>query len=243
MDVSSPLRSLVHSLDSAVLEVLAETEAALGATKRVHLAGRGSRTGAQKVLDRLTEHGIVLAEPTNHGHIYRLNRDHAVVFGSPARTDGTPHSDIDLFLLMPAGFNPNDEWETQMRRLKDRVLAWSGNRLEVLANDRDGLRKMIRNSEALLDRLYADATPLISDLRKELADQVRPPRSDLGVPPHPGAAACEPQTPHPPRRQGLGARPARRSREVRRGGRTHRLRGRCHQRVCGIGHPGRYRSR
>jgi len=209
MDVSSPLRSLVPSLDSAVLEVLAGTEAALGTTKIVHLAGRGSRTGAQKVLDRLTEHGIVLAEPTNRGHIYRLNRDHvltpviqyalgvrtelfarmkdalkqlkptpdhAAVFGSLARADGTPHSDIDLFLLMPAGFNPDDEWETQMRRLEDRVLAWSGNRLEVLAMDRDGLLKMIRNSEALLDRLYADAAPLIGDLRKELAAQVTTPK-------------------------------------------------------------------
>jgi len=41
------------------------------------------------VLDRLTKHGLVLAEPANHGFVYRLNRDHllapAVFAGFEAR--------------------------------------------------------------------------------------------------------------------------------------------------------------
>jgi len=76
MDVSSPLRSLVPSLDSAVLDVLSRSESSFGPTQVVRQAGRGSRAGIQLVLDRLVEHGLVLAEPTNRGHMYRLNRDH-----------------------------------------------------------------------------------------------------------------------------------------------------------------------
>ena len=74
--MSSPLRSLVPSLDSAVLEVLSRSESGFGPTQVARLAGRGSRAGIQLVLDRLAEHGLVLAEPTNRGSMYRLNRDH-----------------------------------------------------------------------------------------------------------------------------------------------------------------------
>jgi predicted nucleotidyltransferase len=76
MDISSPLRSLVPSLDSAVLEVLSRSKTGLGPTQLARLAGRGTRQGIQLVLDRLVEHGLVIAEPTNRGHVYNLNREH-----------------------------------------------------------------------------------------------------------------------------------------------------------------------
>lgn len=76
MDLSLPLRTLIPSLDSDVLAVLAGTESALGATQIARLAARGSRQGMTAVLDRLTEHGLVLAHPTNKGHTYQLNRQH-----------------------------------------------------------------------------------------------------------------------------------------------------------------------
>lgn len=76
MDLSLPLRTLIPSLDSDVLAVLAGTESALGATQIARLAARGSRQGVTAVLDRLTEHGLVLAHPTNKGHAYQLNRKH-----------------------------------------------------------------------------------------------------------------------------------------------------------------------
>ncbi|MCU1500157.1 MAG: hypothetical protein JWM47_4110, partial [Acidimicrobiales bacterium] len=76
MDLTSPLRSLIPSMDSAVLEVLARTESALGSARIARLARRGSRPGHEHALRRLVEHGLVEAEPTNKGHMYRLNRDH-----------------------------------------------------------------------------------------------------------------------------------------------------------------------
>lgn len=91
MDVSSPLRSLVPSLDSAVLEVLSRSKTGLGPTQLARLADRGTRQGIQLVLDRLVEHGLVVAEPTNRGHVYRLNRDHlltpAVLSAARARQE------------------------------------------------------------------------------------------------------------------------------------------------------------
>ncbi|SDB83294.1 Nucleotidyltransferase domain-containing protein [Sanguibacter gelidistatuariae] len=76
MDLTSPLRSLVPSLDSAVLEVLAGTASGLSATQIARLSRRGTRAGQHAVLNRLVEHGLVIADPANNGFLYRLNRDH-----------------------------------------------------------------------------------------------------------------------------------------------------------------------
>lgn len=76
MDLASPLRSLTPSLDSAVLEVLAGTESALSASQIARLSLRGTRAGQGVVLDRLVQHGLVLAEKANTGYLFRLNRAH-----------------------------------------------------------------------------------------------------------------------------------------------------------------------
>ena len=76
MDLSTPLRTISPGLDAGVLTALAGTEAALSATAIARLAGYGTRNGQAPVLDRLVRHGLVLAEPGNLGHLYRLNRQH-----------------------------------------------------------------------------------------------------------------------------------------------------------------------
>lgn len=78
VDFSSPLRSIAPGLDSAVLQVLAGTHSGLSASQIARLAPRGSRTGLLPVLDRLVVHGLVVAEPANLGHLYRLNREHVL---------------------------------------------------------------------------------------------------------------------------------------------------------------------
>ena len=78
MDLSSPISSLIPTLDAAVLEVLSGTESALGVSQIHRLTRRGARSGIHRVLDRLTEHGLVTAEGTNLGYVYRLNRDHVL---------------------------------------------------------------------------------------------------------------------------------------------------------------------
>jgi predicted nucleotidyltransferase len=76
MDLRHPLRSLVPSLDWAVLEVLAGTESGLSASQIARLSADGSRSGQAAILDRLSKQGLVIAEPANQGFLYRLNRDH-----------------------------------------------------------------------------------------------------------------------------------------------------------------------
>lgn len=195
MDLASPLRSLIPSMESAVLEVLAGTESGLGTTQIARLARRGTRPGHQKALDRLAEHGLVLAEPSNNGFVYRLNREHVLVpalttamnarqvvikrladairqleptpthaslFGSFARHEGTPHSDIDLLVVVPAERERHSpDWQRQIQRLEDEVYSWTGNRLEVLAFSLSTLADAVRAGEPIIESLRDESAPLI----------------------------------------------------------------------------------
>jgi predicted nucleotidyltransferase len=78
VDLSEPLRTIAPGLDSAVLQVLAGTESGLSASQIARLTARGSRVGQVPVLNRLVEHGLVSAQPANHGYLYSLNRDHVL---------------------------------------------------------------------------------------------------------------------------------------------------------------------
>ena len=193
MDLSSPLQSLVPTLDSAVLEVLAGTESGLSATQISRLAPRGSRQGQALVLDRLVEHGLVIAEPANRGYLYRLNRDHVLadavlsacrarrtvldrlteavkaldpepahvsVFGSFARREAGPGSDIDLIVVLPAAPESDTAWSDQLQDLADRVLSWTGNRLECLTFTVDELRTVAARGEPIVDSFRDHAVRL-----------------------------------------------------------------------------------
>ena len=78
MDLTLPLGTLIPSLDSAVLEVLARTESGLSASQIARLSARGTRAGQAAVLSRLVAHGLVMAEKANTGYLYRLNRAHVL---------------------------------------------------------------------------------------------------------------------------------------------------------------------
>ncbi len=78
MDLSSPLRSLIPTLDSAVLEVLAGTESSLSLAQVSKLAPHGSRAGLALALERLVEQGLVTATAANRGSMYQLNRQHVL---------------------------------------------------------------------------------------------------------------------------------------------------------------------
>lgn len=128
VDVSSPIRSVIPSLDGPVLAALAGTTAPLPLSSVHRLAGRGSLTGVRRVLLRLVGTGLVQDVPGG----FVLNRDHlaapaveilarlhgvlveriraeidrwpgevvaAGLFGSTARRDGDERSDIDIVVL------------------------------------------------------------------------------------------------------------------------------------------------
>jgi hypothetical protein len=76
MDLSHPIRSLVPSLDGAVIEALASTRDRMSGREVQRLAGTGSVRGVQLVLARLVDEGLVLAERHPGSILYEANRAH-----------------------------------------------------------------------------------------------------------------------------------------------------------------------
>ncbi|MDR1189108.1 MAG: nucleotidyltransferase domain-containing protein [Bifidobacteriaceae bacterium] len=203
MDLTAPLQSLVPSVDAAALHVLAGVEGALGESQIHRLAPRGSRRGLGLALSRLAQHGLVIAEPTNHGYRYRLNREHvlaasvlaaararqefierlssacerllpavvcAALFGSVARRESGPGSDVDLLLVLPDGADTDGlAWQEQMRGLREQVLAWTGNRLETITVTPARLATLVAASEPICESWRTDAVTIIGkNLRQVL---------------------------------------------------------------------------
>lgn len=141
------------------------------------------------------------AEPSNYGHVYRLNRDHvlgpavlsalaareeflrrltestralrpavasAALFGSVARRESGPASDVDLLLVVQDDLDVEGPgWQDQVRALQSAVLAWSGNRLEMITVTRSHLNELVADDEAIVGSWRGEALTLAgSDLRR-----------------------------------------------------------------------------
>ncbi len=190
MDLASPLRSLVPTMDSEVLGVLAATQGDMSIAQITAVARRGSRQGLTLALGRLVEHGLVTASPANRGSMYSLNRDHVLaeavraaieargvfldrltdavqllspqplhvsIFGSFARREGGPDSDVDVLFVLPRGRAVDAEWEAQVRGLGERVLVWTGNRMEHIAYTEDELLDVVKKKPAIVESWRAEA--------------------------------------------------------------------------------------
>jgi predicted nucleotidyltransferase len=85
---------------------------------------------------------------------------HVSLFGSAARGDGDEKSDIDLFVVRPAGADVDDPtWRVQLDRLAEAVLAWTGNNA--------GIAEV---GEEELARLRQDRPPVVEELRRDAVD-------------------------------------------------------------------------
>ncbi|HSZ13025.1 MAG TPA: nucleotidyltransferase domain-containing protein [Solirubrobacteraceae bacterium] len=57
----------------------------------------------------------------------------AALFGSVARGEATPNSDLDLLVVRPAGCAPDEPvWQEQLSRLQMLASSWTGNDARVL---------------------------------------------------------------------------------------------------------------
>jgi hypothetical protein len=74
--LSRPLAVVTPTVDGDVLRALALADAAFTTGELHRLIGAHSVDGVRKVLLRLTQQGIVSAEPAGRAYLYRLNRDH-----------------------------------------------------------------------------------------------------------------------------------------------------------------------
>jgi predicted nucleotidyltransferase len=76
MDLSDPTRSVVATLDGAVLSVLAAAGKPLTVGQVAAQAARGSEIGIRRSMSRLVEQGIVRATLMRRNTVHELNRDH-----------------------------------------------------------------------------------------------------------------------------------------------------------------------
>lgn len=187
MDVSSPISSVIPSLDGAVLGALSGTTAPLTLTRVHEIAATGSLSGVRRVLVRLVGTGIVHSMPGG----YVLNRDHVAapaieclarlwgevldrigraigewevppalvgVYGSAARRAGDEGSDIDLLVVSDAL-----DASERAAHLAGYVERWTGNVAHVVTLDRADIVRMRRASEPVLDEWDRDLVVVAGD--------------------------------------------------------------------------------
>ncbi len=79
VDLSLPLTTVSPTLDAGVLQVLAATTAGCTAANVHQRLAKGSNEGVRKVLARLVQQGVVIADRTTRYPVYHLNREHVAV--------------------------------------------------------------------------------------------------------------------------------------------------------------------
>lgn len=90
---------------------------------------------------------------------WRLPAVHASLFGSAARGDGDAGSDIDLFLVRPAGAG-EDLWAEQVDGLAESVRAWTGNSAGIVEISEDELSGLLKHPPPVFEELRRDAIDL-----------------------------------------------------------------------------------
>lgn len=89
----------------------------------------------------------------------------AWLFGSAARGDAGPQSDVDVLVVRPRDAD-EEIWEAQTTSLADRVRAWTGNACEVLDLRPEELAAEVASGGRLVTDLRDHGIPLVEgDLR------------------------------------------------------------------------------
>jgi predicted nucleotidyltransferase len=86
---------------------------------------------------------------------------HASVFGSTARGDGDPDSDIDLLVVRRHDIAPDHPvWQRQLRELETAVRLWTGNQLSIFETTQEDLVRL-EHREPVIDSWRRDAVTLV----------------------------------------------------------------------------------
>lgn len=78
VDVTDPATVLAGGLTMPILRALAHRSSPATAAQVHRAAVAGTEAGVRRALDRLTRHGLLLAEPIGDRIVYSLNRDHVL---------------------------------------------------------------------------------------------------------------------------------------------------------------------
>jgi len=92
--------------------------------------------------------------------VHQENGLTAYLYGSLARHESTPESDVDILLVFP------DDRDTEQiidfaHDLSDSVTGWTGNQGQIYSVTRSGLADLVRRDDSIVTSLRADATPIV----------------------------------------------------------------------------------
>ena len=189
MNLSDPIRSAVPCLHGPVLGALARTSAPLRLTDVHGRVGDASVAGVRKVLLALVADGLVARVPggyvLNREHVaadavtalaglhgalverirsWLEQRDERVVaaglYGSAARRDGGPESDVDLVVVVEG-----EEVDGLVDELADAIERWSGNRGHVQGLTVEEHGRLIEEAPPLIAAWERDLQPIIGTRR------------------------------------------------------------------------------
>jgi predicted nucleotidyltransferase len=94
---------------------------------------------------------------------------HASLFGSAARGDGDASSDIDLLVVRPADFDPDDaHWREQVDRLAHLVRRWTGNNAGIAEVSEGKLPSLREDRPAVVEEVTEDAVDLAGEATRRL---------------------------------------------------------------------------
>jgi DNA-binding transcriptional ArsR family regulator len=104
---------------------------------------------------------------------WRIQPEHVSIFGSAARRDGDTDSDIDVFVVRPAGVNEDDaQWREQIAEFVEHGGRWTGNAVAISEVGSRELRRLRRDNPPIVEELRNDAFTLAGrDTRRLLAER------------------------------------------------------------------------
>lgn len=94
---------------------------------------------------------------------------HASLFGSAARGDGGLSSDIDLFIVRPAGIDAEDQvWREQVDALAESVRRWTGNHAGIAEISESELPRLRRDRPPVVKEVSADGIDLAGESARRI---------------------------------------------------------------------------
>jgi hypothetical protein len=160
------LKALDRLVEQGIVHREEAGRAYLHTLNRDHLAARAVESLASMRAELL---GRLRAELTS----WNPAPVHASLFGSAARGDGGPSSDIDLFIVRPDGVADEDPgWSDQREILEARVIGWTGNRCSINDVSRSEFAALLSDPPPALQTLRRDRIELTGNSLDELSEAV-----------------------------------------------------------------------
>jgi len=116
---------------------------------------------------------VVLAEMGRAAAKIRPAPISVIAFGSFARGDGEPDSDIDVIMLRPTGVDADDDgWSQAIERWRTVVSRVAGNTVEILDVDADAVAAKLSGRSELWRDVHRDGQVVFGKRLDALADRL-----------------------------------------------------------------------